>query len=193
MYDDKPFDQTRFYWLSRNLTLVRFLISVRFGLTLINFSVRYQWWFRVDLAGFTPLRLTTPRFLSVQNWSTERRGHYVTATSVIHTNSGKSKQNNLDLNALSLIKYSKCIYQQPFGSETRKEQADLKQETAARELYVAYYKYWFVLVIKQRIPANMLRGVSAKFMRKKPLYRSNEWGRTKVWGRWFDTPPFLLA
>ena len=63
----------------------------------------------------------------------------VTATSVIHTNSGKSKQNNLDLNALSLIKYSKCIYQQPFGSETRKEQAgkDLKQERAARELHVA--------------------------------------------------------
>ena len=91
----------------------------------------------VDLAGFTPLRLTTPRLLSVQNWSTERRGHYVTATSVNHTNSGKSKQNNLDLNALSLIKYFKCIYQQPFGTETNKEQADLKQETAARELHVA--------------------------------------------------------
>ena len=75
--------------------------------------------------------------IHVQNWSTERRGHYVTATSVNHTNSGKSKQNNLDLNALSLIKYFKCIYQQPFGSETRKEQADLKQETAARELHVA--------------------------------------------------------
>ena len=68
------------------------------------------WWVPEGLGRLTPFRLTTPRLMSVfQNWSTERRGHYVTATSVIDQWM-VSQTNNLVQQRTTLIK-SKVYFQ----------------------------------------------------------------------------------